>query len=622
MKKIGKLALCVSSMLALVACGANNTRSSTVHLNLDSNNTQTSFEENYIKARGGYSTGEKFAIAIAGGIAVAATGFVTDSPATFVSGLVSIVTSLNDNFMGGKGPTTADVMNKLAEMDTKLDKIGEKLDKNFQQLSTEEVRTQAMVEEVLLEEQNTAIATFRTAYAEKIDDFKRDFSDYLEQSYKAYVKESQVMEFKAKLVTDEYALVPLIDYETSTEPVYTINVEDFPRSKAFLEKNYDTVGKGFMDRFYEDIEDAVSKASLPETMEAGVAVNLAYGNLVERLTRDYYKNNHDKALNIRNMAINYAKQINGKSIKSVAERYVSRMKYMFNFAGEMRESATGALANLAHELDVNTAIAAQACMFAGVSDDEIKAEYITARDAIGLEFDKMAALADNYCFPVKANLGGEFYQAKFETKYTNKGNEPKFNAEFKLRRVTTTNSTVNLHDDDINKHNFVEPIDHTRIATRMSLMKENGLIPADKNYIEYLAGAKIMDDAYRYYNTLIDKKWITDDALRFVTGYEVRNLGDGDKNLALECTECGTPGADYFHVGWKGTYKGSRDGGSWKGKIAESTFVDAATGKALDEKKIAAYATYDESHWTWIHDEHWSFVDNPVGNYFFGLEKI
>ncbi|MCQ2772371.1 MAG: hypothetical protein MJ238_03740 [Bacilli bacterium] len=619
MKKFGKLALCLSSMLALVACG--NTTSSKVHEEfLGSKNTQTSFEEDYIKAKGTYSTGEKFAVQLIGGIAIAAAGAATDSPATFVSGLVSIINSCNDNLIGNKGPTTADVMNKLKEMDQKLDMIGEKLEKNYNQLSTETVRTQAMVNEVMLEEQEKAISSFNTNYAEKIDDFRRDYSDYLEQSCKAYVKESRVMEFKAKSVSDSYSLVPFIDYENSKEPVYTINVEEFPKAKAYLDKNYDTVGKGFIDRMYEDIEDALNGANLPIAKET--AVNLAYANLMERFTRDYYKDNHNKALEIRNLAINYAKQINGKSTKSVAERYVSRMKYMFNFAGEMREPATGALANLAHQLDVNAALAAQACLFAGVNEDEIKDEYLTARDAIRSEYDKLEKYGDNYCFLAEANLGGNFYRAKFDTSYENKGNEPKFKSNFKLERVVAIGKSASYYEEDINKHTFVEPIDHARIVTRMKLMKENGLVPVDMDYIGYLTSAKVMGTALATFTILYNEKWITEDAYRIITGYEVRSLGDGDKNLALECNECGTPGADYFHVGWKGTYKGSRDGGCWKGNIAESTFIDARNGEILDEKKIAAYATYDESHWTWFTDEHWSFVDNPYGNYFFALEKI
>ena len=76
-----------------------------------------------------------------------------DSPTAIVGGVFSILTAMNDQFNGSSGPTIADVMNKLSEMDSKLDAMNDKLDKNHNELLSEEVRTQAKVDQVLLEEQ-------------------------------------------------------------------------------------------------------------------------------------------------------------------------------------------------------------------------------------------------------------------------------------------------------------------------------------------------------------------------------------------------------------------------------------------------------------------------------------
>ena len=512
-------------------------------------------------------------------------------------------------------------MNKLNEMDTKLDNINEKLDRNYEQLSTEEIRTQAKVDQVLLEEQENAISLFNTNYVEKIADYQRDFSDYLEQSYKAYVNDVQISDIYVEKVESGWSLVTTGENPSASAREIKVELSNFVNAKEFLNENYNVVANGFMDKFAEDLEANINENSLPEGMKEETLRDFINANIIENFTKKYYEENHAKALEIRNLAINYAKQINGKAVKSIADRYVARMKYMFNFAGEMKKYAIGSIANLAHTLDVNTTLAAQACLYAGVNQDEIREEHVEAREVLKNYFEGVEEMPDNYCFLTNNQLGGNFYRAHFETKFTNKGNDCKFNAEFTLENVDAYRKNY-FEKDDIKQHNFVDQLDHTRIVTRMNLMRTNGLVQSE-DYITYLKDVNVIPfNAYRTYTRLLNDNWLSNDALRFLTGLTTRAMNDSDKNIEMTCNEKGNEKGSYYDVGWRGHYKANNNASSWNGNIAETTYIDATTGQVMQNKTVCAYATYSESHWYWSNDEHYSFLDNVVGNYFFSLEYV
>ena len=162
MKKFTKVLTCVAAMCSLVACGKNNNNKG-ITLVTDDKAEQLHFEEEYISGKYSYAEGGKFAVSVITNLGTIAAGVAFDSPTSVVGGIFSLLNTFGDNFAGNKGPTIANVMNKLAEMDGKLDAINEKLDKNYSQLATETIRTQAMVDQVLLEEQEEAISKMQEA---------------------------------------------------------------------------------------------------------------------------------------------------------------------------------------------------------------------------------------------------------------------------------------------------------------------------------------------------------------------------------------------------------------------------------------------------------------------------
>ncbi len=614
------------ALLTLTACGNVEASSSQKeHVILGSQNeTQLTFEQNYIESEVPYQAGAKFALSIFTHVGSICAGVGFNSPVAVVSGVFGILNTISDTFCSSSAPTTKDIMDKLNEMDTKLDAINATLNENHNQLLSETVRTQAMVSQVLLEEQESAISDFYTTHVMPIENQQRDFTDYLEQSLKTFVSAPQTVSFYVhKNQENVWAYNSLLDVESAKELEVTINIEKFDHTSEFLEKNFNTVTEGFMDNLFRDLEIGVGSASLPEGLKAKDATNYLAGNIIEDITKKYYVEQHDKALKLRNDVINYSKAISGKAVKSIIDRYITRLKYMYNFEGEIKETVTDLLSNMKQALKTNAALASQACAYASVNQDELRSEFVAAENAIKTKFEAEKAIKDGYCFLTDTIIGGGFYRGRFETSYKNKGNDCTFKAEFKLDKVVSWSKSTALKEDDITKHNFIDSVDHLRISYRMGLMRQLGLVEPTANYIEYLVGTgAIPEDDYENFKILRDDKWLSSDALRFITNLTTRSMNDGDKGFSLTCNEAGNPDGDYFNVGWTGTFRSSRTSSCWNGNIAETTFVDAISGEIQTNKRVAAYATYAESHWNWINDEYWSFVDNPVGNYFFGLEHM
>lgn len=625
MKKFNLLFASALALLTLSACGGKKTSStSNEEILLGSKEeTQLTFEEKYIEDRYSYSSGGKFALSILSNVGSICAGVGFNSPVAVVSGVFGIISSFGDNFAATNGPTTQDIMNKLDEMDTKLDAINATLNENYSQLMSETVRTQAMVDKVLLEEQESAITNFYTTYAMPIENHERDFADYLEQSLKLFVSDKQSVSFYVhKNEEKNWALNSLLDVESAKELEITVNIDSFSHTSEFLEKNFNTVTKGFMDNLYQDLENGIASATLPEGLSTKDACDFLAGNVIENITKTYYVEHHDKALELRNNVINYSKSISGKTGKSVIDRYVLRMQYMYNFAGEIKNTVTDLFSNIKQTLKTNVALASQACAYASVNQDEIRSEFIDAEDAIRNNYEAVKGIKDNYCFLTNTLIGGGFYRARFQTGYTNKGNDCAFNAAFKLDKVVAGSGSQILREDDIRNHNILNNVDHLRIHARMDLMRQLGIVDT-ANYIEYLVDANaVSKEDYDNFKQLRSNKWLSNDALRFLTDLTTRDMNDGDKNFSLTCNEAGNPGGDYFNVGWTGTFRSSRTSSCWNGKVAETTFIDANTGTIQSNKRVAAYATYAESHWNWLNDEYWSFVDNTVGNYFFILENV
>ena len=117
-------------------------------------------------------------------------------------------------------------------------------------------------------------------------------------------------------------------------------------------------------------------------------------------------------------------------------------------------------------------------------------------------------------------------------------------------------------------------------------------------------------------------KYIKETDNKFASKISQKNMTNSDKNVQVTCVAAGNPDGEYFSTGWTGKFKGSHKEECWTGKMLTTTYFDGTTGAVLaGEGKIAAYATYSETHALWTDDEYWAFVDSTGGNYFYLLTR-
>ncbi|MCF0107735.1 MAG: hypothetical protein HUJ59_01830 [Bacilli bacterium] len=579
-------------------------------------NPQVDFEESYISGSWSYAEGGKFAIQVISNIGSIVAGAAFNSPTAIVGGIFGILGAVGEQFCAS-GPTIKDVMNKLNEMDEKLDAIGEKLDQNHNQLMQEEIRTQAAVDKSILQTLESQMTSFTTDYIVPLDNFERDFADYIEQSYKTYTKSSETINmYLTKGEYGKWSPVMIKDEIPGSQELLSIAINNFDNSQEFLNKHRNIVEEGFVDEFNKDIDQAISTTELPVGLSEEEARYFAHANIIEQFTKKYYEDNHQKALDLKNMAINYSKRISGRLSVSIINTYLNRLQYMYNFSGEMKVARIDLLSNILGSLDRYAAIAGLACMYAETNNKELVDEYKLAREFIQNTYKNIKEVPDTYNFVTNQVMEGNFYQAKYKTSYN--GNN--LSAKLDYKKVEGYQATYK--DDDITKHDYVNATEHLKIAARWNLMREIGL-SSSATYVDYLNDASVINDkAVEAYQALLAKKYIEVDCYRIMTGYTTRSLNDSDKSLIMTCQAQADRDSDYFHVDNQYTFRGGHSSSCWSGTMIETTYIDGNNGTISNDKKVAAYARYAESHWYWSTDEYWSFVDNPYGNYFFALEVI
>ncbi|MCQ2743086.1 MAG: hypothetical protein MJ239_07380 [Bacilli bacterium] len=596
----------------------------------EANTVQTEFEEKYINSEEPSWDKAKIALNLLGNICSMLLGYKDGSASAIGGGVFGLINLLGDTFIGESGPTLIDVINKLNEISKKIDAISEKITMNHNQLLEELVRTQAQIDQVLLNGYETNITSFNTDFIMPINDFKRNLTDFVSQRLKEFVKENQTIDlYYSKDSSNQWEHHSVSD---STEGLtqFRINLDDFKYSKAFLSDHGNVVCHGFVDEFKKDIDSAVGKAtSKPEGMTDRIFGDHILEQVFESIIRDRFYNDHAGSLEVKNKAINFIYRISGKDSKSIVEAYVERIKYMFNFAVEGKDMYRSLLSNLLLQLDINATLGSAACRYAEIDQKDLGEAYLEARKVIVDTYKNLSKLNDNYCYQTKNSVDGHFYKVRDFAGFTSTGNHPDFKHYIELRKTVyypKDEKTMFEAEERLEDHNFINSADNIRMSTRWKLMLENGLSDK-KSFVEYLTAAGAIDvQGLNGFKNLVKTGYISkDDKMRiFAGGLSSRKLEDSDRDLKLTCIEKGGPdGSNYFEVDKQYNYKGVHSGDCWSGMIYEGTFLDGTTGTIDNNyKKVCAYARYDEEHWYWRNYEHWILIDNPAGNFFFAMDYV
>ncbi len=590
----------------------------------DPKDPQAEFEDRYISSKVTWEDGGKFVYQLISGIGTIIVGVATENPATLAGGIFSLLGTLSESLLSG-GPTMKDIMDQLRETDRKIDELSAKIDRNTQQLADEIVRAEAMVDQANLNTLNLAINDFATNCLSPINNFNRDLADEVGFYYRDYVKSSQTVELRLVKNDDgEWESEPLGDMKGSTN--FSLTISDFDNARDHLSKHNNIVEEGFMEELGKDIEVAIEgKKDLPEGIEKETLRDFVASMIYEEFCKQYFSANIDKAKQYRNYMIDCAERISGLNGKiSILNSYFSRLQYMFNFAGEIKDSVRTLTANILQFLDMNTARASEACLFAEIMPTDLAKDFKTARETLQNFYNNIKELPDTYSFTTSAALTGGWYKTRYELSYSNPGNKCNLNVKFKIFNQKWEGIYLNDYEDDISKHYSLSAVQHARIATRWNLLRSSGVIESDSDYIHYLYDSKVIsEESIKAAETCFNWHHAVSSCYRILTSDRAeRELNISDTSTWMLCIAQGNPGGDYFTVGKEYGYREKHDSSSWYGRIFESTFVYAATGGSAGNQRICMWARYAESHWYWVDDEYWAFKNLDNTNYFFSIDIV
>lgn len=590
----------------------------------DGKTPQRLFEEKYVESNFSWEDGGKFTFQLISNIGMILAGCFSDNPAAAISGVFGILSSFGENF--SSDVKLKDVMDQLKETDKKIDDLSNKIDKNTQLLSDEIVRTEALVDQTNLNLLNVSINDFANNSIAKINTFNRNLSDQLNNYYRDYVKKNETINLVlSKNKNGEYESLPLSEITSTASYNFTLNLTDFSNAKKHLESNQNIVEKGFIDELYKDIDAAIaSKTDLPEGIDKENLRGFVSNRIYDEFMKDYFSKNVEKAQEYRNLLIDYAQRISGLSGRvSMLSTYLSRLEYMYNFAAEAKDSMLSVCTNLLKNLDMNTAKASQACLYAGITSKELEENYKTTRTNLQKFYKDVTALKDSYSFILSSPLDGGFYKGNYDVSFKNPGNKCTLQVSYDCEKIQLNGTNVSREKEDMSKHNPLSAMQHSRIVTRWDLLKKSGSISNGFNYLQYLSSNGVIDKKYiQAAEYLVSLKQTDSNCYRIITNDSgERDLGNGDSNMKFTCTAKGNPGGDYFSLNKEFGYRNSHNASSWYGKTFEAAFVDVVNGTSLGRQKVASWSRYSESHWYWTDDEHWAFVNNE-NNYFFSIDIL
>ena len=549
-------------------------------------------------------------------------GSFSASPVAVVSGAFGLA-SLVGGALFGSEVTNADIMARLDEIDSHIAELEKRIDKNQDALINEDILIEAGIDKVTLQLYDQNWDKFVSDYLEPMQDLERAYTLYLQKALKAVATDGIEVELR---YNSEGKLVGVTDNEYYA-PAKTakVKITDFAKAKAFLSSHKNTVAEGFVDAMLEDLKAARSMATgnLPRMSDEQFAVDV-YQMILESLERDYFagdygSDGYKNSVAVYNAFLNLAKHITRDATgTSIVDDYLGRMDYIYNFASEMREPSRHFLSNMRTILDKYALMATRACTFAELNMQEIGTAYTASAEYIKGTYTSVKAFPDNYSYITGCELQGEFANSEYQVWGTATNPELKlFNIV--VRGYVPAGSTFG-DGSDITNAPMANSTEILKISKRFEIMKTMGL--AEGTLYDYLCKIGIMSaGAIDLSNGMKERGLVGDDIYRFATGYTERDLKSSDKNAFRVKAMMHNKGSDYFTMGKWYSYRNGHDGDHWSGKLLETKFVDALTGKVQDDTRVVVYARYSEGHWYWTTDERWCFLDRDNGASYFVLLK-
>lgn len=561
-------------------------------------------------------------------------GIATSQPLAIADGVYGLLGMIGGAFKPAE-PSIADVLEKLAEIDGKLDDLSAEIQKNQRELINEAIYQEAQIDKALIALYQQDYTDYVTNYLDPIDVVERDYSQYLDYKLKQLVKnEPQVINLRYKR-NEENKYVQLAGSEANYHDFGILSIDvkadSYSNAQGFLALHNDTICEGFMDEFNKDIDEIVEKywgKSLPTDQFSKEDYRRAIYNAIidnflrEEFSPEYNSDGYKKAQNMIDKAILLMRRVSGVSTgESIIGSVIKRMQVMYNFGYESKAKVTALLANMKYTIEKYLAMTSLAARYAKINQADIATEYDRAIETIQAYSKANDELPDNYCYITNTVIDSGFIWSRYNAEFKNHGEHPDFRKEFVTEKIdyfNRYNGKMERTRIDLNKMAIIKPNDQRKIFKRFTLLVQAG-IESEIDYLKYLVKNKGIDKhSYDIQQNMISSNWMTDDTSRILSEYEgIKTLTEKD-TFNFTCIENGNcEGGEWFVIGKQYKFKGIKDPDCWSGEKATALFIDAHNGTDRESHIISAYAKFsDESFW-YTDNEHWAFSSNPGGSYFY-----
>lgn len=583
------------------------------------NDQQNEYEKTYLENSEEFNTSSdgKFLIGLFGNIISLTIGIATENPLGAFNAALNLTNVLFDKAC--PGTTTGDIMNKLNQMDKKLDIITNILNESFNELKIGIKAVEAAVDKVLLEQYTDRVNSFLQNESREIDDFKRNMKIDIDKYLKEFVQAKRDLNFYVAIKNGEtldYVASPQVDKEKDQRIVFSIS--DFSYSKDYLKKHNNIISKDFDNELLKDIESSLNNIFLPAGIKTThhELANIVLAHLYEQFTKQYFLDNDGLGKDIFNSAIAFCKVISGRMGSSVVESFINKIKYAFNFGVELKEHSRGFLANLMHQLDAVAYLVTISGFALQINTEEFKEEYVLARNVIQNAYKSIKALSDHYCFTTNTLIDGYLMHAYFDCGFNNYSSKNDFYHNVVVDRVYGGFSWQN-NKININRYNLLNEDEYTPIIARYNMLISNKYIETSSKFYEYLSHNEILDyEAKETFEYLKEAHRNDASTPLFMTNLKQREATlANDKGSPLYFVQ-GNPEYDDFKRETVYGYGTKLESDCWSGGALEANLLSGDDGRSLGQKKIAMYAMYYQKH-AFTYSQFAAFLDN--GTSFFAL---
>lgn len=569
-------------------------------------------------------------------IAEIVLGGMTSNPVAIATGVYGLISTFF-NAVKPAEPSIQDVLDKLAEMDEKLDEINLEIQKNQKELINELIYEQAQIDKTLAAIYQQDITAFVTDYVDPIDSIERKYSQYIEAKLKEVVK-ANPKDIELHYIRNSEGKIHLVsqcepEYTNGSSIVYTAKNSGWSNSIKYLKEHNDIIGEGFTEELEKDIANTVTQNygnALPkgEIKEEDYKKDI-YAAMLDDFERqkhsgEYGSEAYKDASDMLDKCILMIKRVSGVSTgESILNSFINRVKYIYNFGHEAKDKVRNVIANIKLQMERFMDMTSIACRYAKINTQVMADEYKKAIETIKSFYEYNKSIPDNYSFITLNKIDSAFVWSRYNAEFKNRGEDPSFRKEFVTAKIEEFNrftGVMTKSELDIKSTPIINNIQASKILTRYRLLLQAGL-ETETDYLEYLKNhSAINKKAYDLQKTMLKDGWFLDDTARIITEYQgISNLSTSD-NMTLECVQNGnSEGGDYFEIGKRYKYKGSRDGEYWSGEKALGSFINAHNGVESNKEIISAYAKYSEKEWYFRDNEHWAFISNPYGSFFFAM---